>query len=222
MKRSNGKMPKPSYGRTAADHHNPASKRERILAAGLKLFAYQAYQAVTMDRVAEAAGVAKGTLYLYFPSKEALYLGILSEGMESVTRAYQSSVDANADLRERLRRAISVSIQYHDKNRDLLRLIATEEPRMAQARNRLLEAWRERGFNFFTSLVAQGAEAGVFSPLDSRLVTMAILGSIRSVLLYYGPDRPVAELSDELAHFFVNALATVPFATHQAKAVQTA
>ena len=36
-----------------------------------------------MDRVAEAAGVAKGTLYLYFPSKEALYLGILSDGLDT-------------------------------------------------------------------------------------------------------------------------------------------
>ena len=46
---------------------NGNNKRERILAAGLRLFANETYQAVTMDRVAEAAGVAKGTLYLYFP-----------------------------------------------------------------------------------------------------------------------------------------------------------
>ena len=65
---------------------NGNNKRERILAAGLRLFANQTYQAVTMDRVAEAAGVAKGTLYLYFPSKEALYLGILSDGLETVSK----------------------------------------------------------------------------------------------------------------------------------------
>jgi len=47
------------------------SKRERILNAGLKLFAHESYQAVTMDRVAQAAAVAKGTLYLYFPSRKS-------------------------------------------------------------------------------------------------------------------------------------------------------
>lgn len=209
-KSSNGAGPSPAQ----------LSKREHILAAGLRLFAYEPYQSVTMDRVAEAASVAKGTLYLYFPSKEALYLGILSDAMESVARAYQSSIGSIADLRERLRRAITVSIQWHDTHRDLPRLLAIEEPRMAQARNRLLEEWRERGLNFFTSLIEQGTQAGVFESGDSRLFTLAILGSIRSVLLYYGPQRSVGELSDEFAQFFLNAL--TPARPHQAKAVHHA
>src|SRR5712671_762371 len=80
-------------------------KRERILGAALKLFAHEPYQAVTMDRVAKAANVAKGTLYLYFPSKDALYLGILSDGLDSAYRAYQASADPRLPLVERLRRA---------------------------------------------------------------------------------------------------------------------
>ena len=59
-----------------------AAKRDRIIAAALKLFARQPYQEVTMDSVARLATVAKGTLYLYFDSKEALYLGILTDGFE--------------------------------------------------------------------------------------------------------------------------------------------
>src|SRR5271155_1828971 len=65
-------------------------KRERILSAALKLFAHEPYQAVTMDRVAASAEVAKGTLYLYFPSKDALYLGVLSDGLDSAYRTYQA------------------------------------------------------------------------------------------------------------------------------------
>src|SRR5262249_8479522 len=107
-----------------------SNKRERILAAGLRLFANETYQAVTMDRVAEAAGVAKGTLYLYFPSKEALYLGILSDGLETVSKRYQANNDNRRDVADRLRRAIDVTIQFYDERRDLLRLIATEEPRL--------------------------------------------------------------------------------------------
>src|ERR1700689_2776668 len=87
---------------------NGNNKRERILAAGLRLFANETYQAVTMDRVAEAAGVAKGTLYLYFPSKEALYLGILGDGLETVSKRSQANNDSRRDVGERLRRAIEV------------------------------------------------------------------------------------------------------------------
>ncbi len=73
-------------GRPFRVHDEQAAKRERILAAALKLFAHEPYQAVTMDRVAEAAGVAKGTLYLYFQSKDALYLGVLSDGLDTAYR----------------------------------------------------------------------------------------------------------------------------------------
>jgi len=52
-------------GRPFHAHDEQAAKRHRILDSALKLFAHEPYQAVTMDRVAVAAGVAKGTLYLW-------------------------------------------------------------------------------------------------------------------------------------------------------------
>jgi AcrR family transcriptional regulator len=182
------------------------NKRERILAAGLRLFANETYQAVTMDRVAEAAGVAKGTLYLYFPSKEALYLGILSDGLETVSKRYQATNDTRQEVGTRLRRAIDITIQFYDERRDLLRLIATEEPRLADARNRLIQNWRERGYVFYTALIEEGMRTGVFGQIDSRAATLAILGGIRSVLLYYGTTRPAQSISQELGDFYLKGL----------------
>lgn len=193
------------------------SKRDRILASALKLFANETYQGVTMDRVAEAAGVAKGTLYLYFPSKEALYLGILSDGLQSIAARYQATLDPRAGVGERLRRAIDVSIQFYDERRDLLRLIATEEPRLAEQRNRLIEEWRERGFRFFTSLIEEGIQSGIFSSTDSRLATLAILGGIRSVLLYYGSRRAVGGISHDLGELVLQGLSARP---HSARVLE--
>jgi AcrR family transcriptional regulator len=191
---------------TSEVNGNGSNKRERILAAGLRLFANQTYQAVTMDRVAEAAGVAKGTLYLYFPSKEALYLGILSDGLETVSKRYQATIDPRRDVGERLRHAIDIMIQFYDERRDLLRLIATEEPRLAAARERLKQTARERGFVFFTTLIEEGMRSGVFGQTDSRAATLAILGGIRSVLLYYGATRPAESISEELGDFYLKGL----------------
>jgi AcrR family transcriptional regulator len=187
--------------------HDRTLKRERILAAGLSLFANAPYQSVTMDSVAAAAGVAKGTLYLYFESKEDLYLGILSDGLETIAHNYQASVNPAASVSDRLRRAIEVTLEFYDKRRDLLRLMATEEPRMAEARNRLIDDWRERGVRFFTSLIEEGARAGVFRASDPLLATWAILGSMRSVMLYYGPRRPIAEITAELSAQMLRSLA---------------
>src|SRR5579863_4593279 len=173
-------------------HRNPirfekAPKRERILAAALKLFAHEPYQAVTMDRVAAAAGVAKGTLYLYFPSKDALYLGVLNDGLDTAYRTYQGSADPKLPVVERMRRSIAVAVEFFDQRRDFLRFFATEEPRLAEARNRIIEGSRERGFNFFASLIEEGIRIGVFARVDPRLATLTIQGAIRSLLLYYGP-----------------------------------
>lgn len=191
----------------ASAAHDRSLKRERILAAGLSLFARAPYQAVTMDSVAAAARVAKGTLYLYFESKEDLYLGILSDGLETIARNYQASVNPAASVPDRLRRAIEITLEFYDQRRDLLRLMATEEPRMAEARNRLIDDWRERGVRFFTSLIEEGARAGVFRASDPLLATWAILGAMRSVMLYYGPRRPIAEITAELSAQMLRSLA---------------
>src|SRR6266851_8316804 len=98
-------------GRPLPNNSDQTPKRRRILNAALKLFAHEPYQAVTMDRVAEAAGVAKGTLYLYFPSKDALYLGILSDGLDGAYRVQQGSADPKLPLIERMRRSIAVTVE---------------------------------------------------------------------------------------------------------------
>ncbi|HYL58884.1 MAG TPA: TetR/AcrR family transcriptional regulator [Candidatus Acidoferrales bacterium] len=202
-------VPLTSNGRSAPSplQTEQIPKRERILAAALALFAHEPYQAVTMDRVAAKAGVAKGTLYLYFPSKDALYLGVLSDGLDTAYRTYQASADPRLPLVERMRRSIAVAVEFYDQRRDFLQFYATEEPRLAEARNRIIEGSRERGFNFFSSLIEEGIRSGVFAPVDPRLATFAIQGAIRSLLLYYGTSRPVSELSRELGGLFLKSLA---------------
>ncbi len=64
----------------ARDSEDKARRRHTIMAAARDLLAAQPYDRLTMAGVAEASGLAKGTLYLYFPSKEELFLAILAEG----------------------------------------------------------------------------------------------------------------------------------------------
>jgi len=187
---------------------DPARKREQILDAALGLFAHEPFQAVTMERVAGRAGVAKGTLYLYFSSKEELYLGILSDGLENIARQYQQSVVADADVCARLCGAIDTSFRFYSERRDFLKLVATEEPRLAEARNRLIQQWRSRGSAFFTNLIEEGIASGAFAPVDARVATLMILGGIRSVLLFYSGRRPVAELSRDFVKLILGGLRT--------------
>src|SRR5260370_32418343 len=56
-----------------------AARRDQIIAAAAECFARAGYHATTMAGIAEAAGVSKGTPYLYFPGKEALFIALYEE-----------------------------------------------------------------------------------------------------------------------------------------------
>jgi hypothetical protein len=109
-----------------------------------------------------------------------------------------------------MRRSIAVMVEFYDQRRDFLQFYATEEPRLSEARNRIIEGSRERGFNFFASLIEEGIRQGVFTRVDPRLATITIQGAIRSLLLYYGESRPVAELSRELGNMMLRSLGADP------------
>src|SRR5260370_41784149 len=97
-------------------------------------------------------------------------------------------------------------VEFFDRPRAFLQFFATEEPRLSEARNRICEGSRERGFNFFATLIEEGIRIGVFARVDPRLATFAIQGAIRSFLLYYGPGRPVSEISRELGDLMLRSL----------------
>ena len=116
-----------------------------------------------------------------------------------------------------LRCAADTHVLLHDvvERRDLLRLMMTEEPRMPEARNRLREEWRDRGVRFFNSLIEEGVQSGAFRAVDARLATFALLGSIRSVMLFYGVQRPVDQIGDELGEMVVRGLSHDAAANHR-------
>src|ERR1700728_2831646 len=73
-----------------------AARREQIIAAGLACFARSGYHAATMADVAAQAGVSKGTPYLYFDSKEALFLSLHEEWDCGAGRRIDAAVAASA------------------------------------------------------------------------------------------------------------------------------
>src|SRR6478752_5043378 len=86
----------------AAPHNHPPfmrlpddNKRKQILATAAEMFSSQPYHKVRLDDVAAAAGVGKGTLYVYFPSKEELYITIIYEGLAKLMARLRSQLAAD-------------------------------------------------------------------------------------------------------------------------------
>lgn len=101
------------------------ARRAAILAAARGLFLADSHQLPSAARIAEAAGLAKGTVYLYFRTKEEIFVALLSEELGSLLAEAAAVFDAAADQGEAvLARFIDHFVAYLDAHPELLRLDA--------------------------------------------------------------------------------------------------
>lgn len=89
-------MPKETFSKI------PAQKRERLLRAAARLFAELGYNQTDMAQLADRAGVAKGSLYNYFQSKEDLYIHVCEDGIRRSREAVYGGLDPDWDIHRQL------------------------------------------------------------------------------------------------------------------------
>jgi AcrR family transcriptional regulator len=100
-----------------------ARRREEILDAARELFWQRGYEATTMPAVAEAAELAPGTLYLYFPGKEALYVALLEEGYEKLLARLKRGVRKDEAPRAQAEKLIDVFQKFAVDHPQYFRII---------------------------------------------------------------------------------------------------
>jgi TetR/AcrR family transcriptional regulator, fatty acid metabolism regulator protein len=97
-----------------------------ILDAARKIFAKKGFADATMDEIAAACGLAKGTLYLYFKSKRDLYLRTLQHGTTELLERVTASLEGVTGVRARLRAIVATRVEYAEENRDFIKIYLTE------------------------------------------------------------------------------------------------
>src|ERR1700730_13221390 len=169
-----------------------AARREAILAAALDEFAAQGFAATRLDDVARRAGVAKGTIYLHFRDKEALFQELVRSVLSPLVGMLETIAEVDAPLRVLAERIVDVFVTeiYGTRRKDVIRLIITEGPRFPklaefyyrEVLSRVLQAMRglarhgiargeresEAILRFLQLLVAPGLVAIIWSGLFDR------------------------------------------------------
>ncbi len=87
-------------------------KREAILAAAVTLFGRYGYRRTAMDEIAREAGIAKGTVYLYFPTKEALFRALSQQTLDRALAAAEQAAGAPGGVADRLYRVLEAKYAY--------------------------------------------------------------------------------------------------------------
>jgi AcrR family transcriptional regulator len=109
---------KPSKNRPIAEH-----RRETLLAAAAKVFAKRGYPDADIQEIADIGGVAKGTVYLYFPSKEQLFLATVDLAMRQLCESIASAANGVADPLDRLEVVVKTYFTHfrdHPEHAELL------------------------------------------------------------------------------------------------------
>ncbi|MES2793242.1 MAG: TetR/AcrR family transcriptional regulator [Planctomycetota bacterium] len=131
-----------------------------IIEAAARLFAELGYNACEMERVAAEIGVAKGTLYLYFPGKQELFFACVDLGMGQMQQAVLGAAKKADDPFARISLAIRAYLDFFDQHPQYVELIIQERaifkdrkrPTYFEYREANVGVWRE----LYRSLIASG------------------------------------------------------------------
>lgn len=174
-------------------------RRAEILEAALGLFSSKGFHETTMEEVAQAAGVAKGTIYLYFQSKEHLLLALKRDFMQGLTDAVANIVaDAiehleagkSTDYRDIIDDIFQAVVDYHCQRREAVEVVVRQSP-SPDLVHEALELEREY-LALVTNAFRTGIDYGLVHTEDpemtAHLVTAAIRDNIATCLCYSEPD----------------------------------
>jgi AcrR family transcriptional regulator len=142
-------------------------RRRTILKAARKIFFKHGLQSASMDDIAEAAELSKGALYLYFKSKEDLYVSLLEEGLEILRRMFEEVAARPLPADEALRQLGLTYYQFFKEYPDYFKILMFADARELHSKvsEEVLQCSEQRSMECLevvARIFARGMAEGVF------------------------------------------------------------
>ncbi|MFE2163416.1 TetR/AcrR family transcriptional regulator [Streptomyces lydicus] len=181
--------------------------RQKLYEAAVTLIAEQGFSATTVDEIADRAGVAKGTVYYNFASKNVLYEELLRDGIDlladSLRQAADSATARGGTRIDALDAMIRAGLDFIACSPALIQLYVAELWRTNRTWRATLTSVRGRAQSVVEAVLREAVEAGELSgELDIPLTASALLGMVLVAALdwqSFQPDRSVEEVHAALS-----------------------
>jgi TetR/AcrR family fatty acid metabolism transcriptional regulator len=185
-------------------------KREAIMRAATKVFARSGYFNSKVADVAREAGVADGTVYLYFKSKEEILRSIFERNTSEAVRAGREELAKIEDPREKLRRIARHHLERLGADRDLAIVFQVE----LRGTTKFMEEFSAAGLAEYLGLIREvfeeGQAAGVFRrSLKAKLVAKVLFGALDEMATNWILSKrryKLAPLADEVLDIFLGGV----------------
>ncbi len=171
-------------GRTARAHARRQKRRALILDAAIACFCERGYHKTHVSDIIAAAGVARGTFYLYFPSKNAIFQELLDDLLTEL-RANINGVDTYPGappVYDQLLRVVRQILELAARNRALASIVLREAVGLDEETERKLGTFYDTLHTYIRESLENGQAMGLLRELDTDIVATCVLGSIRQVL----------------------------------------
>ena len=170
-----------SKGKRGSERGGP-DKRERILRAAIRVFARKGFYATRVSEIAKAAGVADGTIYLYFKNKDDVLVSIFEDRISKLIRVLRAELEPPGTFDERFRRVIELQLGLLEGQRDLAEVVTVN----LRQSSRLLKQFATPLFTEYleviAGLIAQGQREGVVrADVNPRVGARALWGALDGV-----------------------------------------
>lgn len=183
-------------------------KKEEIFNKSAEIFAKKGYEKTTLEEIAAELKMTKGSIYHYFKGKEDILFQSLMRA-HSLANEVLSKIAERSDLspKERLTLAIKEHTNVLTKKFVYATLRQQDLLLPEKWRKAVLEE-RDRFQRMFTDILQEGIDDGSFKPVNLKMVSFAILGSVNWVARWYSPAGPLSpeEIGDALADYLVGGL----------------
>lgn len=182
-------------GRVRRGQESREARRAQIKETALRVFSEKGYHATSVSDLVDAAGVARGTFYLYFDGKDAIFLELLDD-LTAHLRANIVGVDLSGgagSMEAQLHATVARILRTVVDNQALTRIIFREAVGLHAAVDARLRAFDDELHGYVARSLQVGAALGVIAPADVEVVAACVVGSLREIVLrrVVGSDGPM-------------------------------
>lgn len=181
-------------GRTVRANARREKRRAEVLRLAVETFSERGYHRTRVADIIEAAQIARGTFYLYFDSKNAIFLELLDNLLAEFRRGVVGvdTEPGSAPVVQQLIETVSLILKTAASNAALTRIILREAVGLDADVDDKLSAFYDRLHSYLQRSLVNGQEMGLLRDMDTGVIASCILGSVRQVL-YRGLVRGDAE-----------------------------
>jgi AcrR family transcriptional regulator len=193
-------------------------KRQSIQQAVIRLMCRDGLKSVTMERVAQETGIAKGTVYLHYRDKQELLDAVKESSLAPLTEKLLEILEGAASPERKLRAFVLRYLTYFDEKRDLFRILLYERE-VTRVMGERYQTDRYRNLIDGTArVIRDGIRKRIFRAVDARHVAAMFIESavalVNQRLLDEAP-HPVEDDAELVTDIFLAGLAPVPAASRR-------